>query len=180
MSSSLSRISDFFAIAVRDLCETGKMPRRTPSRKRPQNSRNRLLSRKPHGEPPSAAPAPAPPLPRKTLMRMKPEAQDRLFPPSYASTSAPGVKKMTKTVETLLRFCHDPHISRLTNAVGRLAQLVERLVYAEDVGSSSLSSPTILLPPDIVFVSVTLSRLCAGQRFGIDSISVTLLIPLRF
>jgi len=27
---------------------------------------------------------------------------------------------------------------------------------------------------------VTLSRLCAGQRFGIDSISVTLLIPLRF
>ena len=26
---------------------------------------------------------------------------------------------------------------------GRLAQLVERLVYTEDVGSSSLSSPTI-------------------------------------
>ena len=111
---------------------------------------------------------------------MKPEAQDRLFPPGSASTSAPGVKKMTKTVETLLRFCRDPHISRLTNAVGRLAQLVERLVYTEDVGSSSLSSPTILLSSEIVFGSVTLSLLCAEQRFGIDSINVTLLIPLRF
>jgi hypothetical protein len=29
-----------------------------------------------------------------------------------------------------------------TTAVGRLAQLVERFVYTEDVGSSSLSSPT--------------------------------------
>ncbi len=29
------------------------------------------------------------------------------------------------------------------NHWGRLAQLVERLVYTEDVGSSSLSSPTI-------------------------------------
>jgi hypothetical protein len=28
-------------------------------------------------------------------------------------------------------------------SVGRLAQLVERFVYTEDVGSSSLSSPTI-------------------------------------
>ena len=32
---------------------------------------------------------------------------------------------------------------------GRLAQLVERLVYTEDVGSSSLSSPTIPSPPRI-------------------------------
>ncbi len=30
---------------------------------------------------------------------------------------------------------------------GRLAQLVERFVYTEDVGSSSLSSPTIF--PDV-------------------------------
>ncbi len=87
---------------------------------------------------------------------------------------------MTKTVETLLRFCRDPHISRLTNAVGRLAQLVERLVYTEDVGSSSLSSPTILFLFHIVFRSVSLSLLRAGQRFGSDSISVTLLIPLLF
>ncbi len=35
---------------------------------------------------------------------------------------------------------HDPHRG------GRLAQLVERLVYTEDVGSSSLSSPTIFSP----------------------------------
>ena len=36
----------------------------------------------------------------------------------------------------------------LRTAGGRLAQLVERLVYTEDVGSSSLSSPTIFsLPP---------------------------------
>ena len=32
---------------------------------------------------------------------------------------------------------------RVVVTVGRLAQLVERLVYTEDVGSSSLSSPTI-------------------------------------
>jgi hypothetical protein len=31
-------------------------------------------------------------------------------------------------------------------AGGRLAQLVERFVYTEDVGSSSLSSPTIPTP----------------------------------
>jgi hypothetical protein len=30
-----------------------------------------------------------------------------------------------------------------SNFLGRLAQLVERLVYTEDVGSSSLSPPTI-------------------------------------
>ena len=29
--------------------------------------------------------------------------------------------------------------------MGRLAQLVERFVYTEDAGSSSLSSPTIFL-----------------------------------
>lgn len=31
----------------------------------------------------------------------------------------------------------------IRQAYGRLAQLVERFVYTEDVGSSSLSSPTI-------------------------------------
>ncbi len=35
---------------------------------------------------------------------------------------------------------------------GRLAQLVERLVYTEDVGSSSLSPPTICSPSDTVTV----------------------------
>ena len=33
-----------------------------------------------------------------------------------------------------------------TQSQGRLAQLVERFVYTEDVGSSSLSSPTNLRP----------------------------------
>ena len=33
--------------------------------------------------------------------------------------------------------------TRGANNIGRLAQLVERFVYTEDVGSSSLSSPTI-------------------------------------
>ena len=36
-------------------------------------------------------------------------------------------------------------------SVGRLAQLVERFVYTEDVGSSSLSSPTT--PPLSAFIS---------------------------
>lgn len=49
-----------------------------------------------------------------------------------------------------MRFFSDPHTSRpptrrtrSERREGRLAQLVERLVYTEDVGSSSLSSPTI-------------------------------------
>ena len=33
--------------------------------------------------------------------------------------------------------------------VGRLAQLVEHLVYTEEVGSSTLSSPTILFIGDV-------------------------------
>ena len=37
----------------------------------------------------------------------------------------------------------DHHV-QLRSVIGRLAQLVERLVYTEDVGSSSLSSPTTL------------------------------------
>ena len=36
-------------------------------------------------------------------------------------------------------------VSRLGERRGRLAQLVERFVYTEDVGSSSLSSPTMPL-----------------------------------
>jgi hypothetical protein len=43
---------------------------------------------------------------------------------------------------------------------GRLAQLVERLVYTEDVGSSSLSSPTILS----IFVQMPFNPLKA-RRF---------------
>ena len=39
-----------------------------------------------------------------------------------------------------------PEIHRL----GRLAQLVERLAYTEDVGSSSLSPPTIFWMHDVV------------------------------
>ncbi len=38
-----------------------------------------------------------------------------------------------------LKECH----SVADHCIGRLAQLVERFVYTEDVGSSSLSSPTI-------------------------------------
>ena len=37
------------------------------------------------------------------------------------------------------------HKARIERLDGRLAQLVERFVYTEDVGSSSLSPPTILL-----------------------------------
>ena len=88
-------------------------------------------------------------------------------------------KKYVKPLIPLLRFWRDPHISRLTNAVGRLAQLVERLVYTEDVGSSSLSSPTILLPSDIVFGSATLSLFCAGRGLDGDSVITAFLILLR-
>ncbi len=59
-------------------------------------------------------------------------------------------KKIKKSLQTLLRFFADTHRSRpptrrtlVLLREGRLAQLVERLVYTEDVGSSSLSSPTI-------------------------------------
>jgi hypothetical protein len=59
-------------------------------------------------------------------------------------------KKIKKSLQTLLRFFADTHRSRpptrrtlILLREGRLAQLVERLVYTEDVGSSSLSSPTI-------------------------------------
>jgi hypothetical protein len=59
-------------------------------------------------------------------------------------------KKIKKSFQTLLRFFADTHRSRPPTRrtlflfrEGRLAQLVERLVYTEDVGSSSLSSPTI-------------------------------------
>jgi len=59
-------------------------------------------------------------------------------------------KKIKKSFQTLLRFFADTHRSRpptrrtlILLREGRLAQLVERLVYTEDVGSSSLSSPTI-------------------------------------
>ena len=43
-----------------------------------------------------------------------------------------------------LRKCREPPKDASPNW-GRLAQLVERLVYTEDVGGSSPSSPTILL-----------------------------------
>ena len=66
------------------------------------------------------------------------------------ATLANGQKNQILS-ECLLRFRPDPHRSRpptrrtcFRDAKGRLAQLVERLVYTEDVGSSSLSSPTIL------------------------------------
>ena len=53
---------------------------------------------------------------------------------------------------------------------GRLAQLVERLVYTEDVGSSSLSSPTI---PDQPVVTAT-------QMFTLRSALVRQDAPLPF
>ena len=55
---------------------------------------------------------------------------------------------------------------------GRLAQLVERFVYTEDVGSSSLSSPTSSLSqyndldgtlPQQIFASFRLSQLCHSE-----------------
>jgi hypothetical protein len=70
-----------------------------------------------------------------------------------ASLFAIARKKIKKSLRTLLRFFADTHRSRpptrrtlILLREGRLAQLVERLVYTEDVGSSSLSSPTILSP----------------------------------
>ena len=63
-------------------------------------------------------------------------------------------KKSKKSSVPLLRFSADTHRSRpptrqtlLLLRDGRLAQLVERLVYTEDVGGSSPSSPTIFLHP---------------------------------
>ena len=48
---------------------------------------------------------------------------------------------------------------------GRLAQLVERLVYTEDVGSSSLSSPTTFFSfNDKVFEPLTIVSICALKR----------------
>ena len=40
--------------------------------------------------------------------------------------------------------CPSPDITIKTCVTGSLAQLVERFVYTEDVGSSSLSRPTII------------------------------------
>jgi hypothetical protein len=48
-----------------------------------------------------------------------------------------GVKSIPPCFERWI--CFEASLKR-----GRLAQLVERLVYTENVGSSSLSSPTIL------------------------------------
>ncbi len=45
-----------------------------------------------------------------------------------------------------LRRLHFSGRTPIGGRVGRLAQLVERLAYTEDVGSSSLSSPTIPHP----------------------------------
>jgi hypothetical protein len=66
-------------------------------------------------------------------------------------------KKIKKTSQTLLRLFRDPHRSRpptqrtqTAGTSGRLAQLVERLVYTEDVGGSSPSSPTIF--PFFIFI----------------------------
>ena len=60
-------------------------------------------------------------------------------------------KKYRKTFKKPLAVCERSEYITATDAAdtlrtagGRLAQLVERLVYTEDVGSSSLSSPTIL------------------------------------
>ena len=64
------------------------------------------------------------------------------LPPRHAPATG-FLKKNANSAKTLLRFSSYPPISRTTNTGGRLAQLVERLVYTEDVGSSSLSSPTI-------------------------------------
>ncbi len=52
-------------------------------------------------------------------------------------------------------------------ASGRLAQLVERFVYTEDVGSSSLSSPTIsppLLKNNILNLTLIFSENCFMQN----------------
>ena len=45
----------------------------------------------------------------------------------------------------MLRVAKTIKLWQLRVPEGRLAQLVERFVYTEDVGSSSLSSPTIFL-----------------------------------
>lgn len=73
-------------------------------------------------------------------------------------------KKIKKSSQTLLRFFVVPHRSRPPKrggqlhrfAEGRLAQLVERLVYTEDVGSSSLSSPTIFNLSCCLFIGIRL------------------------
>lgn len=73
--------------------------------------------------------------------------------PAASGLCSPRTKKIKNSSQTLLRFFSAAHRSPPPNAAGqvlrfrdgRLAQLVERLVYTEDVGSSSLSSPTIFL-----------------------------------
>ncbi|CVI16491.1 hypothetical protein AGR1A_Cc30075 [Agrobacterium fabacearum CFBP 5771] len=69
-------------------------------------------------------------------------------------------EKNKKTSQKPLRFFSDPNTSRpptrqtrSARREGRLAQLVERLVYTEDVGSSSLSSPTIFQLLQIVRIT---------------------------
>ena len=61
----------------------------------------------------------------------------------------------------------DPDDADMHLVMGRLAQLVERFVYTEDVGGSSPSSPTIIsmqcrnVYPDLVrFSRNLLSRIC--------------------
>ncbi len=53
--------------------------------------------------------------------------------------------------------------------VGSLAQLVERFVYTEDVGSSSLSRPTISLDKILKSGSFNLLRRLLRRRFRTTS-----------
>jgi hypothetical protein len=77
-----------------------------------------------------------------------------------------------------IKACHS-QAKRLNDRLhGRLAQLVERFVYTEDVGSSSLSSPTMHCATKdavVFFVSdvsqIVFLRLWAA--FGVEAMNLT-------
>jgi hypothetical protein len=61
---------------------------------------------------------------------------------------------------------HGPNQGATASALrpgGRLAQLVERLVYTEDVGGSSPSSPTIQFPTPFRIICKQLSSMLASR-----------------
>ena len=71
-------------------------------------------------------------------------------PPTSHKGKSCRQKKQKNFTKALAVFFRSEYITAtdaadmIRSADGRLAQLVERLVYTEDVGSSSLSSPTII------------------------------------
>lgn len=122
--------------------------------------------------------------PRPSARTTPPRHFVHSFPAEARGAPWPRIKNSKKSLKRScgfrrLRIDHAQrrggHLSG--NARGRLAQLVERLVYTEDVGSSSLSSPTIfstLQAARIVSQIGAARRSCCGSKSSRD-----LRAPLR-